>query len=101
MIVAASSAGEQPSWVYADLATICHRLASPGYGRTLTTCRDSPSQQRPRWRLIMRPIATSSMRAPLIGARPPDSASAPRRISMQPPAAAVVRDPGLFTRRNG
>jgi hypothetical protein len=85
--------------VYADLATICHKLASPGYGRTLTTWRDRPSQQRPRRSLIMRPMATSSMRAPLIGARPPDSA--PRRISMQPPAAAAVREPGAFTRRNG
>ncbi len=41
------------------------------------------------------------MRAPLIGARPPDFTSAPRRTSMQPPAAAAVREPGTFTRRNG
>jgi len=46
-------------------------------------------------------MATSSMRAPLIGARPPDLSSAPRRISMQPPAAAAVREPGALTRRNG
>jgi hypothetical protein len=49
----------------------------------------------------MRPIATSSMRAPLIGARPPAFASAARRISMQPPAAAAVPEAGRFTRRNG
>jgi hypothetical protein len=87
--------------VYADLATICHRLASLGYGRTLITCRVTPSQQRPRWLLIIWPMATSSMRAPRIGARPPDFSSAARRTSMQPPAAAAVREPGPLTRRNG
>jgi hypothetical protein len=41
------------------------------------------------------------MRAPLIGASPPDRSRASRRTSMQPPAAAAVRDRGEFTRRNG
>jgi hypothetical protein len=41
------------------------------------------------------------MRAPLIGASPPDRSSASQRTSMQPPAAAAVRDPGRFTCRNG
>ena len=41
------------------------------------------------------------MRAPLIPARPPDRSSASRRTSMQPPAAAAVRDRGEFTRANG
>jgi hypothetical protein len=41
------------------------------------------------------------MRAPLIGASPPDRSRASRRTSMQPPAAAAVRDPGTFTLRNG
>jgi hypothetical protein len=67
----------------------------------LTTRVDSPSQQRPRCRLIRRPNATSSMRASRIGASPPDLLSASRRTSMQPPAAAAVRDRGAFTRRNG
>jgi len=80
---------------------MCHRSASPGYGRTLTTSVDSPSQQRPRWPLITWPRATSSMRAPLIGASPPDRARAARRTSMQPPAAAAVRDRGELTRPNG
>jgi hypothetical protein len=80
---------------------MCQRLASPGYGRTLTTRVDRPSQIRPRWRLIIRPRATSSMRAPLIGASPPDRTSASRRTSMQPPAAAAVRDRDALTRRNG
>jgi hypothetical protein len=41
------------------------------------------------------------MRAPLIGASPPDRSRASRRTSMQPPAAAAVRDRGEFTRPNG
>jgi hypothetical protein len=41
------------------------------------------------------------MRAPRIGASPPDLLSASVRTSMQPPAAAAVRDPGAFTRGNG
>ena len=99
--VAASSQGEYRSWRYADRATICHRSASRGYGRTLITAVDSPSQQRPRWRLIIRPKATSSMRAPLIAASPPARSRASRRTSIQPPAAAAVRDPGELTRANG
>ena len=67
----------------------------------LITLVDRPSQQRPRCRLIMRPNATSSMREARIGASPPDRSSAFRRTSMQPPAAAAVRDRGAFTRRNG
>ena len=46
-------------------------------------------------------MATSSMRAPRIGATPPALSRVSRRISMQPPAAAAVREPGTFTRRNG
>ena len=41
------------------------------------------------------------MRAPLIGASPPERSRASRRTSMQPPAAAAVRDRGEFTRPNG
>jgi hypothetical protein len=41
------------------------------------------------------------MRAPLIGASPPDRSRASRRTSMQPPAAAAVRERGEFTRLNG
>jgi hypothetical protein len=41
------------------------------------------------------------MRAPLIGASPPDLSSAPARTSMQPPAAAAVRERGELTRANG
>jgi len=41
------------------------------------------------------------MRAPLIGTSPPDRCKASRRTSMQPPAAAAVRDRGEFTRPNG
>ena len=41
------------------------------------------------------------MRAPLIGASPPERSSAWRRTSMQPPAAAATRDRGEFTRGNG
>jgi len=100
-MVPASMAGEYLSWMYADLATMCQRLASFGYGRTLTTWVDRPSQVRPRPRLMSRPRATSSMRAPLIATSPPDRSRASRRTSMQPPAAAAVREPGALTRRNG
>jgi hypothetical protein len=41
------------------------------------------------------------MRAPLIGASPPERSSASRRTSMQPPAAAATRDRGEFTCGNG
>ena len=41
------------------------------------------------------------MRAPRIGASPPDRSRVSRRTSMQPPAAAAVRDRGEFTRANG
>src|SRR5487761_605523 len=72
MTVPASNSGEYRSWVYADLATICHKLARVSYGRTLLICVVSPSQPRPPRRLISRPSATSSMRAPLIGSSPPE-----------------------------
>jgi hypothetical protein len=107
MTVPASSSGLYLSCVYADLATICHRLASVSYGRTLVTVSpadvlpaDRPSQVRCRFRLISWPIATSSISAPLIGSRPV-SPSALARTSMQPPAAAAVRDPGVLTFLNG
>ncbi len=67
----------------------------------LRTSVVSPSQQRPPARFSSLPSATSSIRASRIGARPPAAASALARTSMQPPAAAAVRDRGWLTRGNG
>src|SRR6516162_3186003 len=98
-IVPASSSGEYLSWVYADLATMCHRLARRGYGRALLMSVVSPSQHRLPSRLSSVASATSSMSAFLIGARP--LSSAVFLISMHPPAAAAVLLAGSLTRRNG
>src|SRR6516162_2623168 len=69
--VPASNSGEYLSCVYADLATICHRLARRGYGRALLMSVVSPSQHRLPSRLSSVASATSSISAPRIGSRPP------------------------------
>src|SRR5215472_14353154 len=97
--VPVSNSGEYLSCVYADLATMCHRLARRGYGRALLMSVVSPSQHRLPSRLSSVASATSSMSALLIGPRP--LSSAVLLISMHPPAAAAVRLAGSLTRRNG
>src|SRR6516165_4309203 len=99
--VPASNSGEYLSCVYADLATMCHRLARRGYGRALLISVVSPSQQRLPSRLSSVASATSSMSAPRIGSRPPALSSAAFLISMHPPAPAAVLLAGLLTLRKG
>src|SRR5215468_9539698 len=99
--VPASTSGEYLSCVYADLATMCHRLARRGYGRALLMSVVSPSQQRPPSRFSSVASATSSMSAPRIISRPPALSSAAFLISMHPPAPAAVPLTGLLTRRKG
>src|SRR5215469_12621299 len=99
--VPASNSGEYLSCVYADLATMCHRLARPGYGRALLMSVVSPSQHRLPSRLSSVASATSSMSAPRIRSRPPALSNAAFLISMHPPAPAAVLPAGLLTLRKG
>src|SRR5215472_8440050 len=99
--VPASNSGEYLSCEYADLATMCHRLARRGYGRALLMSVVSPSQHRLPSRLSSVASATSSMSAPRISSRPPALSSAAFLISMHPPAPAAVLLAGLLTLRKG
>ncbi len=99
--VPASSSGLWRSWAYALRATIRHRSASRGYGRTLSTRSASPSQMRPPPRRTSRASDTSSITACRIDSGMRARSAASVRSSTQPPAAAAVRDSIRFTRRNG
>ncbi len=93
--------GEYRSWAYALRDTIRHSGDRPGYGRTESTRSARPSQVRPPECFTARASDTSSITAPRIAATPPARSNASRRTSEQPPAAAAVREPGRFERRNG